>query len=846
MKKIIIAILAIVLSYGVNAQNQDVNARYISATTLKYITRHVSGGHLVFVNPSNGRLYASDSIPSWIIGGGGGVSYWTLSGSNLYPNSLAYDVAIGSTNANGSKLYVNGKWNLNDGYVKYGSGYWWVGQFSGLYGRYAGNQTYLNGMLDESIIGRPHVLFIGFINDTANIYSYTHRRIAMSIDTVLGIDLTSSNLPGKPNLGIHISCPSLSATHVIESDITMDTVNIEIASRKFNSLSQNNSKSFWVTPTGIMYKKHPYTGGETTFWRIDTTGYMYYKPVAGTSVDSALMMENGIVKTIAFPAGGSGWSLTGNSGTDPSINFVGTIDNQPLFFRTNNIVSGEINPSGQTFLGSGSGRINTGTDNTGIGNQTLYDNITGNGNVAIGTFSLHSNTANYNTGVGNATLTNNIDGANNIAIGYSAGSHNKHANSRLYINSFDRTDSIGDSTKSIIFGIQNVDQTLQELWFNASIYSSVGHVASTSTGIAIIGGTTDTIINSSYMNIIGSVNCAIKNTNVGYPIAGIYNSSGCLADSSGYIANSNNSSIHYNPSTSYGAHSTIIGSSTSNIFASDYAGIYGGEGGYLKDSYSSTISSGLNDTVINSDNAAIIASSDCIIKETNPEGAGMAGIYNSNGCKIDSSNSTIIGSEFCEIHYNPSTGVGYTGTIINSNSSNIFGSDYSTILSSTLGYIYGGATSENNAIIGGREDSILGNVRYSVILGGFDINATKSYTAYMQNSNIKDTLFSTSGIRIMDSLYVGEHKKTLADEASAAAPTAIIGRGWVSVCSATAVVEWADFYFDADGTTHLIQNSGNVVITDTDGKFCIIDSGSGFSFKNRLGSQYVVKYRIEY
>jgi hypothetical protein len=38
---------------------------------------------------------------------------------------------------------------------------------------------------------------------------------------------------------------------------------------------------------------------------------------------------------------GSGWSLTGNSGTSAS-NFIGTTDNHPLLFRVNNQWAGEM------------------------------------------------------------------------------------------------------------------------------------------------------------------------------------------------------------------------------------------------------------------------------------------------------------------------------------------------------------------------------------------------------------------------------------------------------------------------------------------------------------------------
>lgn len=40
--------------------------------------------------------------------------------------------------------------------------------------------------------------------------------------------------------------------------------------------------------------------------------------------------------TMIGASGGGGWSLTGNAGTDPSVNFIGTTDYQPLVFKTEN------------------------------------------------------------------------------------------------------------------------------------------------------------------------------------------------------------------------------------------------------------------------------------------------------------------------------------------------------------------------------------------------------------------------------------------------------------------------------------------------------------------------------
>lgn len=46
------------------------------------------------------------------------------------------------------------------------------------------------------------------------------------------------------------------------------------------------------------------------------------------------------------------WSLTGNSGTDPSTNFIGTTDSQPLIFRANNTEAMRLLPDGTARIGT--------------------------------------------------------------------------------------------------------------------------------------------------------------------------------------------------------------------------------------------------------------------------------------------------------------------------------------------------------------------------------------------------------------------------------------------------------------------------------------------------------------
>lgn len=54
--------------------------------------------------------------------------------------------------------------------------------------------------------------------------------------------------------------------------------------------------------------------------------------------------------------------------------------------------------------------------------------------------------------------------------------------------------------------------------------------------------------------------------------------------------------------------------------------------------------------------------------------------------------------------------------------------------------------------------------------------------------------------------------------------------------------ERARFSWTTAGVVTLMENTANVVNTDTDGKFCIFDNGTSVRIRNRLGSTKTVKY----
>jgi len=155
--------------------------------------------------------------------------------------------------------------------------------------------------------------------------------------------------------------------------------------------------------------------------------------------------------------GGSGWGLSGNAGTTPGTNFIGTTDAKGFMAKVNNVQSFYLdlvnfnasfglssmlaNTTGvaNTAFGNFSLLNNTiGTDNTGIGYSALSSNLGGSYNQAFGRSALAQNTTgignvgvgfqsatntttgSFNTSIGNRSLYTNITGSSNTAIGDSA------------------------------------------------------------------------------------------------------------------------------------------------------------------------------------------------------------------------------------------------------------------------------------------------------------------------------------------------------------------------------------------------------------------------------------------
>lgn len=182
----------------------------------------------------------------------------------------------------------------------------------------------------------------------------------------------------------------------------------------------------------------------------------------GVTTGWVLTDSSGKARWQAVGGGGAGsfWKITGNSGTNPSTNFIGTTDAQDLVFKVNNNFSGIIGSGGSTALGYQAYSNNIGGfGNSAFGWQSLFSNTNGQQNCAFGEEALQNDTSGTaNAAVGVFALGNNYAGNYLTAIGNSANVISDGINNSTAIGAnclIGQSNSIilGDSTLPLFVGV---------------------------------------------------------------------------------------------------------------------------------------------------------------------------------------------------------------------------------------------------------------------------------------------------------------------------------------------------------------------------------------------------------
>jgi trimeric autotransporter adhesin len=290
------------------------------------------------------------------------------------------------------------------------------------------------------------------------------------------------------------------------------------------------------------------------------------------------------------------WSLTGNAGTDTSVNFVGTTDNMPLLFKVNNTQAGLINPNtlGDVSFGFESlakhknafgGNVSLGTRamyndtsgsyNVAIGNSALFYNTNKEDNVAIGSGAMYNNglglsntdptKGSANTAIGAAALQNNRRGSGAVAIGSYTAFSDTAANgiiaigrAALYNNKYIGLNEVSGNIYGGLVGINNLAIGDSALFNNSTGAVSTSTTASNNIAIgkqSLFFNTTGSFNNASglfalYRNTTGSNNVASGS------LAGYSNLTGTGNTSIGFFAalkseGSSNTAIGYNALGAY-------------------------------------------------------------------------------------------------------------------------------------------------------------------------------------------------------------------------------------------------------------------------------------------------------
>ena len=233
----------------------------------------------------------------------------------------------------------------------------------------------------------------------------------------------------------------------------------------------------------------------------------------GVGIDALYTNTSGYYNC-AFGADALGFNTVGNSNVAVGFNalfhlidgsFNSAVGHQASFRNLHGSYSVAMgygalyNNTVDNTVGVGFNALNantTGVDNTAVGASALCLNQTGSWNSAFGLNALGSNVGGGgNTAVGELALFSTT-GSGNVALGFQAG-HYETGNNAFYVDNQDRTNSAGDKSKALVYGVFDANPINQTIRFNAK----VTHADQTLT--LANGANQDVAATASCMTIIG-------------------------------------------------------------------------------------------------------------------------------------------------------------------------------------------------------------------------------------------------------------------------------------------------------------------------------------------------------
>jgi len=337
------------------------------------------------------------------------------------------------------------------------------------------------------------------------------------------IVLSTANLKSQVTIG-SLTTPKATLDVVKTNGATADGI---IAPRltlaELNSANANNI--YTVDQKGAIVYITDLTGGTSVQTvAVVAPGYYYFDGVNWQPFSGANTANS--------------WLTTGNTGTAPNINFIGTTDNQPLMFRVNNMSAGKIdilygtgstsfglltlasNTTGYNNSAFGEGTLwintsgysnsafgtdvlynnNTGAENSAFGESVLYNNNTGSDNSAFGSYALTQNTTgSFNNAFGAATLQYNTNGSENNAFGHYALQYNNGDYNSAFGNA---ALSMNTGSNNSAFGYAALQSNTSGSNNNAFGYAALGYSVVTGSNNLAIGNYAGSNLSSGNYNIL--------------------------------------------------------------------------------------------------------------------------------------------------------------------------------------------------------------------------------------------------------------------------------------------------------------------------------------------------------
>ena len=290
------------------------------------------------------------------------------------------------------------------------------------------------------------------------------------------------------------------------------------------------------------------------------------------TTDSCIYVYRGISGWYSTCGGFNAWSLFGNTGINPTTNFLGTTDGQPLVLKTNATERLRIDAAGNINQ-TGSGAVNLTGFVTANAGATITGPVAGAGFVNINTVGANT------TNIGTAISTTNINGNNLyfpalptgslttdaiIGVNRATGKADTLNIASIVSNSFTANNGLTKTGSNVALGGPLVANTnIDQATFSLTLANGTTNINATGTGATNVGNATSTttVLGATNVNSTGTAATTIGNASSAVTINGTTGVTGVTSINTGASATATNIGNAASTTTVLGATNVNTGTS---------------------------------------------------------------------------------------------------------------------------------------------------------------------------------------------------------------------------------------------------------------------------------------------